>query len=209
MRIVAISDTHGKHHELNLPEGDVLIHAGDFTSIGSYPQFLDFFNWFRSQKHKYKIFIAGNHDFICQKDPYTIRQMSEEYGIYYLDNSPCLIDGILFYGSPITPIYGNWAFTLERGPEIRRYWDNIPSNTDVLITHGPPMYVLDKTMIRGDHAGCADLRDIVFKLKPKLHIFGHIHEQSGLYTESGIRFINASCLDFKYNLVHYPKVIDI
>lgn len=134
MKIVAISDTHGQHHKLQLPEGDVLIHAGDISNRGELHEIKDFLLWFDKQPFKTKIFIAGNHDF------YFERHSEEEInniipdGITYLKDSGIEIEGIKIWGSPITPFFFNWAFNRNRGYEIARYWDLIPSDTDIHYT---------------------------------------------------------------------------
>lgn len=209
MRIVAISDTHSKHRQINLPAGDILIHAGDFSSVGKYTELVDFLDWFKNQPHKHKVFIAGNHDFCFEREGYYSRNLVQQSGVTYLEDSDCVIEGLKIYGSPITPTFFNWAFNRDRGESIRRHWDNIPADTDILITHGPPHGVLDYASLSLTHVGCEVLRDVVLRVKPKLHIFGHIHETSGVEDKFGIKFVNASCLDLKYKYVNLPKVIDI
>ncbi len=101
------------------------------------------------------------------------------------------IDGVRFYGSPWQPWFYDWAFNLERGPEIRAKWDLIPEGIDVLITHGPP-YGIGDLIARSDNAGCQDLLEVVEKIKPKVHVFGHIHEDYGITSNGVTTYINAS-----------------
>ena len=205
MRIVMFSDTHSKHYKIIIPKGDMLIFAGDgeFRDLVEYKEFLD---WFEQQPHKYKILIAGNHDFYLEDETHLLETFSRD--IYYLENSGINIEGFNIWGSPITPEFNNWAFMAKRGDEISQYWDLIPKNTDILITHGPPMCTLDMTM-RGEPVGCWDLSDIVKRIKPKLHVFGHIHSCQGIVEKNGTIYVNASILNEHYQIEYEPKVVEL
>jgi Icc-related predicted phosphoesterase len=208
LKFVAISDTHGKHEKVLLPDGDVLIHAGDITKRGTIDEVNSFLAWFGVQKFAYKIFIAGNHDFFFEKESEeNIRKIIPE-GVTYLNNESISINGIKIWGSPITPWFFDWAFNCHRGEAIKRYWDLIPLDTDILITHGPVFEILDKT-VRGQYVGCEDLLASVGHIKPKVHICGHIHEAYGTITKVETKFINASLLNEKYNYVHQPVVFEL
>lgn len=208
MQIVAISDTHGKHRDLKISDGDILIHAGDVTRGGTREQVIDFLEWFALQKHTYKIFIAGNHDFSFeQADTDEISRLIPD-GVIYLNDSSVVINGFKFWGSPITPWFNNWAFNRNRGAEIKNYWDLIPNDTAVLITHGPPFGILDET-VYGKRTGCEELLLRVYQVKPKFHIFGHIHEEYGDFSKGEIIFINASVLDDWYEMKNKPVVLDL
>ncbi|HOZ79011.1 MAG TPA: metallophosphatase domain-containing protein [Ferruginibacter sp.] len=208
MRITAISDTHGLHDKLMLPPGDVLIHAGDISMKGTEPEILPFMKWFGQQNFNHKIFIAGNHDFYFEKMPEEEINKIIAADVIYLNDSGTEIDGITFWGSPITPWFFNWAFNRHRGEAIKRHWDLIPDNTDVLITHGPVYKILDKTT-NGTYTGCEDLLLKVQEIKSKVHICGHIHEAYGSIEKDGTLFINASVLDEKYRLKNEPVIFDI
>lgn len=207
MKVVAISDTHMRHEDIDLPKGDLLIHAGDISSKGTKDEIVDFLSWFSNQPHQYKIFIAGNHDFMFERRGREIREYIPD-NIIYLQNSGTEINGIKFWGSPVQPEFYDWAFNVERGAKIKRYWDLIPVDTDVLITHGPPFGILDSS-IRRKSQGCEELLIAVEKIKPKYHIFGHIHEGYGAYTNDITKFINASVLNEKYLYTNDPIVFDI
>lgn len=207
MKLVCISDTHEQHKDLEIPDGDVLIHAGDATWIGDEEPTSDFFNWFMEQPHKNKIFIAGNHDFRFS-EKFKTMEFSHDHGIHYLENEEINIGGKRFWGSPITPTFGDWAFMEDRGHRIRKYWNMIPKNIDALITHGPPMGILDETP-RHQHVGCEDLMFAVEKVKPLVHIFGHIHHGYGRLQHMGITFVNASICDEDYAPVNTPIVVEI
>lgn len=215
-KLIVISDTHGKHAYMrNIPDGDFLIHCGDFTNIGEKAQVIDFIEWFVSQPHQHKIFIAGNHDrsFDRKYDAspndtlwfkHTLNY-AKECGLHYLENNDVTIDGIKFWGSPLTPSFNDhfWAFNKNRGEGIKRYWDSIPEYTDVVITHGPPAHKLD-WCTSGDRVGCEDLEKRIDRIKPRFHLFGHIHESHGILEESDTTFVNASCVDERYNLINKP-----
>jgi Icc-related predicted phosphoesterase len=206
MKIVCISDTHEKHKQLNLPKGDVLIHAGDFTWVGKEIPTLDYLDWFESQPFKYKIFVSGNHDFYFEHGRNLNRLTGR--GFYYLMNSEIVLDKqIRIWGSPFTPEFMNWAF-MGTPSTLKPVWDQIPEQLDILITHGPPFQILDRTL-DGFNVGCPLLLEKVKKAKPKYHIFGHIHEGYGMWEQGGITFINASLCNADYHLVNQPVVIKI
>lgn len=208
MRFILLSDTHGQHEKLQLPPGDVLIHSGDISSKGTYEETVLFLNWFRKQPHAHKIFIAGNHDFFFEQAPrHEIAQLIPT-DIIYLCNQSTVINGLTIWGSPITPYFYNWAFNRYRGADIKKYWDNIPLTTDVLVTHGPALGILDKTS-QNIHAGCADLLNTIKTINPKLHVFGHIHEAHGQFQNTHTLFVNASVLDDRYILRYPPVTIDL
>jgi len=203
MKITTISDTHGLHHQIHLPGGDILIHAGDVCNRGTAAEALDFMNWFSNQNYAYKIFIAGNHDFYFENEQNDTIQSLLPISVYYLNDSGITIEGISFWGSPITPEFHNMAFNRKRGIEISKHWDLIPSDTDVLITHGPAYGILDTTF-QNLNAGCVSLLTKIEQINPLYHIFGHIHEGYGLTEREGTTFINTSSVDFHYKLRKSP-----
>ncbi len=208
MTITCISDTHGFHRRIkNIPETDVIIHAGDISNFGEEHQVLDFLNWFSNLSHKYKIFVAGNHDFFFENEPKNYIEKIIPKNIIYLNDSGCSIDGINIFGSPITPRFMDWAFNRDRGREIQNHWELIPANTDILITHGPPFGKLDAN-VNSYRTGCEDLLKTVDKIKPKYHIFGHIHEAYGMTYNEHTTFINASILDEHYRIKNKPVLIE-
>ena len=211
MKLHIISDTHTRHRELNLPGGDVLIHAGDFMSSGyGLDDAVDFLNWFEVQEYKHKIFIAGNHDRIFEDNPEGMKLVLDAYPtITYLQDEGCTIDGINFYGSPWTPAFCGWAFQLHNDYEDTEIWRKIPKDTDVLITHGPVHGKLDEITtplspgVAPGHLGSKALRLWIDENNPKLHICGHIHSSQGVLDGYGevTTHINAACLgeDYKYS----------
>ena len=203
MQLTLISDTHGLHNQLKLKGGDILIHAGDVTARGTEEEVVLFLKWFEAQPYNYKIFIAGNHDWFFERESAEYIETLFPNDVIYLNDSGVCIDGFNIWGSPIQPTFFNWAFNRERGLEIDSHWQLIPKNTDILITHGPPFGILDKTT-RGEAVGCEMLLQKNNLIKPKLHVFGHIHEGYGLLEKGNTIFINASVLDVNYQSVNKP-----
>ncbi len=201
MKFVAISDTHGKYRQLELPDGDCLIHAGDVSNLGERHEILDFLDWFENLDFKYKVFIAGNHDFYFDGISQETVDKIIPKSIIYLNDSTVEIEGIKIHGSPIQPWFFDWAFNRQRGEDIDKHWQLIPLDTDILITHGPAYGILDKTL-RGEKVGCEDLKQRIKKVRPAYHICGHIHEARGLVQKNETYFINASVVDIRNQLVH-------
>jgi predicted phosphohydrolase len=208
LKFVAISDTHCRHKNLKLPKGDVLLHAGDVSYGGKKSEVVDFLNWFDRQNFAYKVFIAGNHDFYFEKAGRSELEEIIPKNVIYLNDSGTLIDNIKIWGSPVTPWFYNWAFNRPRGASIQKHWHLIPDNTDVLLTHGPVFGILDR-VINSTSTGCKNLLDKVQQIKPKVHVFGHIHEAYGVINKYGVKFINASVLNESYELVNAPVVFEL
>lgn len=178
MKIVAIGDTHGNHRDINLPSGDVLIHVGDYImGYRSSPSPIsDFRVWAMEQDFDHVICIAGNHDPINTGEILTT--LSD---IHYLQDSVIDIDGVKFGGSPwITPIYGN--FNAEER-DIDRAMRDL-GRVDVLITHSPPYGILDDSS-RGFNTGSRSIKEMVLRLLPKVHVFGHCHNRGGEFSKIG------------------------
>lgn len=204
MRIVVLSDTHGSHDMVDIPCGDVLIFAGDCCATGCLNDLFKFNKWLGSLPHEHILMIAGNHDVCLERDPYAFTFITNAR---YLKNEEITINGIKFYGSPYTPMFNNWSFMLSHD-ELKKNWDKIPSDVDVLITHGPPYGINDKT-IRNEHAGCMELCDKIKEIKPKYHAFGHIHEGYGIFKDKNTTYVNASIVDFHYQSTNKPIVFEI
>jgi Icc-related predicted phosphoesterase len=175
-----------------VPEVDVLIHAGDFTRRGRTEEAERFVAWFAAQPGE-KVLVAGNHDRCSEYRPEAMRALAARHGITYLVDEAATVAGLRVFGSPMTPDFMSGAWNRARGPAIRASWELIPESLDVLVTHGPPKGVRDKTFL-GAHVGCADLGEIVRDRPPRLHVFGHIHEDPGEAFLPGLqtRFVNAA-----------------
>jgi Icc-related predicted phosphoesterase len=205
MKICCISDTHNWYKSLVLDEGDILIHAGDWEAYQFSSQVKDFNNWLGKQPFKHKIIIAGNHDFYPYNNPVKKRFTNATY----IENELIEIEGIKIWGSPITPLFNDWAFMAGRGKEIQRYWNMIPEGIDVLVTHGPPFGILDYTPLSKQNVGCEDLLKRVNEIRPKYHIFGHIHGSYGMKEIDNVTFINACVCDEDYMLTNEPIIVEI
>ena len=221
MKITLISDSHTKHNKVHhdLPGGDILIHAGDFMDSGYSPmEAMMFFKWFDEIKtYDTKVLIAGNHDRWMQDEPEeakgiltgykTIEYLQDEEMVLYFDgpNGDWPEDNVRIYGSPWQPEFCSWAFNLPRnGEEMKARWDAIPDNTDILVTHGPPFGYQDIPGGQSIRVGCEMLRYRVDEIKPKIHVFGHIHGGHGYYYNGHTHFFNASVLDERYNYANVP-----
>lgn len=218
MKIVCISDTHGKHHQItkDLQDAEMIIHAGDISGMGYEHEIRNFLEWYSSLSYKHKILIAGNHDFFFQDYPSRAKDILAEFpNIIYLENSGITIDGIKIWGSPQQPRFFNWAFNENRGEAIRYYWKLIPKDTDILITHGPAYGYGDWVANRTHHnnyennVGCKDLLEFIMDIQPTYHIFGHIHSGNGIYKTDGTTFVNASVLGESYMYNYSPTLIEI
>lgn len=209
MKLCLISDTHGKHYQLDLPSADVLVHAGDFTMNGGESAIRSFNEWLGEQKAKFKhiVIIAGNHDIHFHFRPEWAKAMITN--AHYLEDSGVVLDGKLFYGLPWTTPFGyGWAFNAD--PEkMRDKLSLIPTETDVLITHGPAHSILDMSNIGGISVGCKDLAFELRRIKPEYHVFGHIHEANGMWAGNGTTHINASIVNSSYDVVNVPWIVEI
>jgi len=207
MRIVAISDTHNLLSKIRIPDGDLLIHAGDLTMGGTLREIARALHELRQLPHQHKVIIAGNHDWLFQKEPALARSLVPPE-IEYLQDSYADIGGLSIWGSPWQPWFCDWAFNGPRDGSLKHIWSMIPDKTDILITHGPPAGHGD-TLTDGNQVGCVDLRDAVARIRPKLHVFGHIHEGHGTTTNGHTKFVNASICDEAYRPILTPIVIDL
>lgn len=206
MRIVCLSDTHGLHDRVDVPDGDVLLHAGDLSGRGTEAEIERFARWLEGLPHARKVIIAGNHDFLFESDPARGRELLGD--VDYLDTEGVRIEGVHVWGSPWQPWFFDWAFNLERGPVLAAHWAKAPDDVDILLTHTPPAGCLDLTD-RGEAVGCADLAAALPRIAPALHVFGHIHEAAGVEERPGGGLaVNASICDLRYRPVHPPVVID-
>lgn len=232
IRFVCISDTHGKIEgsKLHMPPGDVLLHAGDFTQKGHMKEIEKFNSYLGALPYKVKVVIAGNHDltfddniteaslrtFGVQKS--TVESYLSERGLksvkqmltsaIYLEDSLVTVCGINIYGAPWQPVFCDWGFNLKRGEDILKKWQTIPTDIDILMTHGPPVGHGDLTG-GNNNVGCVELLNTVQKrIKPKFHVFGHIHEGYGVTSDGYTTFINASTCTRRYLPTNAPIVFD-
>jgi len=201
-KIVAISDTHGEYKRLNIPECDILIHAGDITCYGLVDELYDFNSWIEDVNAKYKVVIAGNHDKCLYEKQYCIENVLTN--CVYLCDSSVDINGVVIYGTPWQNSLPDWyGYTSN----LEEKMDIIPDNVDILVTHTPAYGHRD--VAHGDHLGSIELDDTVRRIRPKYHVFGHIHEGYGV-SDNGYTTIdlNSSVMDRSYCLVNDPIVFE-
>jgi Icc-related predicted phosphoesterase len=182
MKIWHISDTHTYHDLLKVPRAiDMVIHSGDCSNprdpYNNEPEVREFIDWYKELSPKYKIYVAGNHDSSIEKKLVTKKDF-EDNGIIYLENDYVTIEGIKIFGSPYTPNFGNWSFMRDRN-KLDRFWCSaIHDDTDIVVTHGPPKGILDKSENRDRQLECCGDKSLLNKLlqvQPAYHLFGHIH----------------------------------
>jgi len=216
-RITFISDTHTKHDKVSgfLTGGDILVHAGDLTGRGYITEIENFMKWYDNiNNYDTKVFIAGNHDFGFQDDNQKLRGLLTGYKtIDYLEDDLMMVGEdyetmIKIWGTPWQPEFHNWAFNLPRGEKLKEKWDMIPVDTDILITHGPPFGKLDYIPYDSVNVGCEELMKRVEEIKPKIHVFGHIHEGYGYVFDGNTHFINAAVLNGRYEFRNKPITVD-
>lgn len=210
MKLCIISDTHNKHKRLaKLPEANVIIHCGDFTSMGHSHEIVEFMKWFsKLEQFEHKIIIAGNHDWLFETNGILAREKVPE-NVIYLEDCEVIIEGIKFYGTPVQLPFCNWAFNRPE-EKLKQHWEAIPDDTDVLITHQPPFGIFDWSVYDNKHTGSPSLYfEVVERIKPKVHCFGHIHSGYGVKIIENTTFINGSNLDEDYMCVYDPIIIEI
>ncbi|ELT98044.1 hypothetical protein CAPTEDRAFT_3300 [Capitella teleta] len=240
VRFVCMSDTHSQTAKLPtnfIPDGDVFLHAGDFTKVGRPGEVVDFNAFLKTLPHKHKIVIAGNHDltfdptfldpgqkredlercfrvkpnsvdeFLKKRNITSMKQVLKD-GVY-LEDSETSVHGVRIYGSPWQPEFCDWGFNLDRGQPCLDKWNKIPEGIDVLMTHGPPIGYGD-LCVSDQRAGCVELLTSIQKrIKPKFHIFGHIHEGYGAWSDGTTSYINASTCNLRYLPVNPPIIFDV
>lgn len=213
-KLIIIGCTHSYHNRIKVPDGDIFIHTGDFSAHGQVIDTVAFLSWFARQPHAHKVLVAGNHDWLAEKDPALFRSLLDP-SITYLEDSGATVGGLRFWGSPYQPRFLDWAFNCDRGASIRAHWDLIPPDLDVLVTHGPPtLGMLDFTPHGNVHVGDQDLYDAIVRAQPKLFACSHIHQGHGhaaIEHANGrtTECYNASICTEAYKPTNAPWVIDL
>lgn len=226
MRIVTLSDTHSYNERIGapareddrvpsnfVPDGDILIHAGDLTDTGKPNQLFDAYAWLSKMPHEQIIVVPGNHDFGLERIPELRATLDSKFPrVQTLLDEDTMLGDMRVFGSAWTPFFHDWAFNFLPGPADERQaeekWNAIPDDTAILVTHGPPYGIHDKTL-RGKYVGDAALKRRIGQLKSlKLHVFGHIHECYGTHGEEGVVFVNACTCDHLYDPIDRPIVLD-
>lgn len=206
MKIVCLSDTHTKHRQVAIPEGDMLIYAGDICHKGKDEHVLQDFNaWLGSLPHRYKIVTAGNHDYLLEQQADKAKAILSN--AIYLEDEGITIEGIKIWASAVTPRFLGVGSNRKPREIIQQHWAKIPKDTDLLITHTPAYRIGDRSFF-GLRPGCRDLAKILPSITPKLHVFGHIHEDYGQFKVGNTLHINVAIVDFRKIPVRQPMVID-
>jgi hypothetical protein len=201
-----MSDTHGLHRNVDVPPGDLLIHAGDFTFLSKNPsQIRDFNEWLGELPHRYKIVIPGNHEFAFEANPGLRREIAN--ALFLIDEA-AEAGGFTVWGSPLTSLYGG-AFGRSAAADRARIYSGIPDGTDSLVTHGPPFGVLDRSRGTDRCDGCRELRAAAGHIQPPLHVFGHVHGGYGMHQENGIIFVNAALCGESEAIEQLPIIVDL
>ena len=218
MILTILSDTHNKHNHVkgDLKGGDLLLHAGDISSMGYEHEIVQFTSWFsRLETYKHKVFIAGNHDWGFQNNVEKVKEIIDFYPTmtYLQDQLHTIQDDngteVKIWGSPWQPEFYNWAFNLPRmGKELEVKWNEIPMNTDILVTHGPAWGHLDTVTGQGVPLGCELLAERIKVVKPKIHVCGHIHTGYGYKFVDGTHYFNAAVLDERYTFTQKPMTVE-
>ncbi|EQC33467.1 hypothetical protein SDRG_08978 [Saprolegnia diclina VS20] len=224
LRVVCISDTHSRHNDLVVPDGDILIHAGDFTKRGGHAEIKAFDDWLAALPHRHKVVVAGNHELSLDaawyptdwkkwhktfQDPSVSKQLLRH--CTYLENQVLEVEGLRIFGSPYSTLNPGavMAFQAFPGSHAQGIWGQAPANVDILVTHGPPLGIRDLS-VRGHRCGDEDLlHDVQTRILPKYHVFGHIHECYGSETIGPTTFINAASSTLLRQCTNAPIVFDI
>lgn len=215
IKIVAISDVHGKWNKITIPECDILISAGDYSFRGERHMVKDYHKWLNKQEAGYIVSVQGNHELWVEKNFAEAKELAEKEcpGVHFIgDHGTVNIEGIKIHGSAYTPWFHNWAWNVERGIKLAEEWNKIPDDTNVLVTHGPPFGILDIVPYADgtpkERVGCHELMQRVVQLEQlKLHIFGHIHHSSGEQYFHNKKFVNASICDEQYMPTNPVRII--
>lgn len=210
MKIVCISDTHCQLSQVKVPEGDILIHCGDWTYTGEQKEMQAFGRHLKKLKHHIKILIPGNHDLTMdpQHPKYhknAIKWIKPDETITIATNKLIQLNGLnILCSSMINPV-GHWAFGRTEQEKLEFYSQFYGLKIDIVVSHSPPRYILDEMM----HYGCKELRSFINVIKPKYHIFGHCHGNYGQITDNGTTFINASTCNLNYIPNNKPVILEI
>jgi Icc-related predicted phosphoesterase len=200
-----ISDTHAMHHEVDVPPGDLLIHAGDLTMDSrSAEKLLDFNDWLGEQPHAFRVVVPGNHDGILADSQHR----SLITNATLLINESVEVMGLKIWGSPVTPLLGE-AFGVVSDKDRAELYSRIPDDTDILVTHGPPYGILDQAPGSEHHQGCRQLLAAVRRVKPLIHVFGHVHGGYGTFSTADTLFVNAALPGHGYDLRNPAHVFKI
>lgn len=215
MKILVLSDTHGKHKQVkNIdPDTDMVIHCGDATNHyiphRNYYEWIRFIKWFTELPIKYKVYIPGNHDAYLYHHLNDAKDNLPE-NTFIIDRQFLTIEDITIYGDAYTLPFNNWFFMNDEIQLSRIYNMISDQEVDIVVTHGPPYGIRDLND-KGQHSGSKSLSEYVIKTKPKYHLFGHLHnvgsgiKNNGISVIDDVTYINASFVDME----HHPNGEDL
>lgn len=208
-KFVCVSDTHMKHQKIDVPFGDVFVHAGDLTVSGTLEELYDVLTWISALPHALKLVTPGNHDKDLQ-DPKIVALLREKFpNIHILIDETITFEGLKIHGSPWVSVFGDWWFMIGSVEKRAQKWFMIPDDVDILITHMPAAGILDKDAY-GERHGCIALDYRIARLtRLKLHVFGHIHPSAGILRRGQIISVNAASVRGEGRGVRKPFVVDI
>ena len=216
-KIVIMSDNHS-NWKVNVPDGDIFIHCGDYSYTGSQKSLKKFNDFLGNLPHKHKLYVPGNHELGYEKD-YNLYEETITNGTN-INGKVVEINGLKIFGSSVTPTFGRWAFMMD-DEQRKRYWENAPEDVSILVSHGPMWGILDTVdgleiePGKPEHLGCKYFRKYIERVQPKLVAHGHIHDSYGQMvlktwdSNDDIICVNAALLDEKYKLVNEPVVVEI
>jgi len=219
MKLWFISDTHCKHDGLEIPDVDAVIHCGDESTHGNAwmneSEARKFFEWYSALPIPTRIFVPGNHSTAIEQG---LIRASDYPTVTFLIHEQTEWNGLKIFGTPYTPMFFDWAYMKPRS-ELDAVWQSIPDDIDILITHGPPKGIFDVTgdMRTGEpvHVGSKSLtQHVEQRIKPKIHAFGHIHDERGIsnfgsITRGETQFINCACCNLSGQLKHHGRIVEI
>lgn len=214
-RISFVSDTHNQMYRLigKIPnDNDILLHCGDWTNLGTEHEFQKELDIFATLPGRFKCATVGNHDGFVEKYPLLAKDMFKAAGVELLIDSVCEFEGVTMYGTPWSNLYGvGYAFQIHDSEQAERIFSGIPSNLDILLSHSPPMGILDEVVDMGiiRNIGSRELNEIILKVKPQISAFGHCHLRMGEKFFNGIHYVNSALCDDRNNLIKDPIIVEL
>lgn len=221
--ICCVSDTHCLHENIEIPQCDILIHAGDACGSGTIREFTKFASWFNRQTQaKHRVYVPGNHDRVAETDSFMCQTLIEEVpGSYFLFDRLVDLEGLRIYGTPWTPAFCDWAFQGDdfggirpRYRDLSRTFGMIPE-CDILVCHGPFYKTADLcepgSFSAGEHVGSRTMLRVLTEMKkrPSHFVCGHIHDCYGFHqTDLGITVVNAA-IAYDYVNCNKPLVFNL
>ena len=217
MKIVAVSDIHCKWQKVKIPECDLLISCGDYSFKGEPWVVKDYHKWLNKQPAKHIISVNGNHELWVEKNFNEAKMIATEAcpAVHFVEEGLVEIEGIKIWCSSYTPEFFDWAYNVPRGAEMKKHWDRIPDDVNILAIHGPPYKTLDELVYvdgtpKGEFVGCADLPNRIKELKDlDLVFFGHIHANGNQEIHlNGVSYYNVSICDEMYYPSNPPRIVE-